>query len=1006
MPPPRPLNKLLVLVLALLPALSWALGLGGIRSYSALNEPFLGLIELNDVSPEELDGVKVLLGSEAEFSKAGSPRHDFLTGLTFLPEVTSEGKLQVRVTSLKPIREPFLDFLVEVTWPQGRLVKGFTVLLDPPTTQHRSPPPTAAPKSVPPVAASVNLSVIPPIAPSVQPPISGRQTARPLPQAPLQAPGITLPSPPVGYPLRYGPVPSGANLSNVARRMAPQGASQAQTALAIYRANPQAFSGGNINKLKAGSRLEIPHPYLIFAYDAEAAKQQFLAAQHLQPLPDLPAVPQDRLPSSGADPVQDRLEIATQKPELDGDPVTKLPLSASRTPPGSPLQPEQEIAKSPTLAPELALVEREILLVREMAESGRQETADLRGRIGRLEDHLADIKRLLELSNTQLAQLQGAGAHGKDGGPVRELEPALGDKKPLVSQESGNLVRAPVQQPRIGALSDASKEGPPDREAPASMPSATVITEAPAPGPIPALPETSGSALPAVTQPADKEPGTPAGVPVSIKAQPASQIEAASPPRSETQIEAKPAPVAKGSPARRLAVETPPPEPPILDDLASWALVAGGPLLILLLGLLILVRRQNQTKEASGETEELTMARGLPTGNRAPVAEAGESNRLASLIARVRDSSALITKKPNNPEALPQAFLGSLEPERVASQSYASSAPVQATVNRAPGPGPTPVAGASPKVGADVPPAKPQVAPPVDQAGPIGPATAEGKPLTERDAKADEDLDTALEWTLASAPPRPDSQDLGVSPELTLPEVVSPAPIVVPGEGPQELDLSDLEGRDLSVPSDLKRNEPALITPDEPQEALDLMTPSLGNLELTPQAPSPASEPAPDLTAGDFDLDLEGLDMLVAAPKVVEGDKLQEPLVDLDLNLDELMDLDLSSFASTDLKVSRSQTEPSPTLPLDWGDLALTLEQEEPLPEGAPPEASPADADFPADFERDSGSWDEVGIKLDLARAYLQMDDPEAAILLLTEVIAEGTAEQIAEAKTLRASLG
>jgi len=316
------------------------------------------------------------------------------------------------------------------------------------------------------------------------------------------------------------------------------------------------------------------------------------------------------------------------------------------------------------------------------------------------------------------------------------------------------------------------------------------------------------------------------------------------------------------------------------------------------------------------------------------------------------------------------------------------------------------VAGASPKVGADVPPAKPQVAPPVDQAGPIGPATAEGKPLTERDAKADEDLDTALEWTLASAPPRPDSQDLGVSPELTLPEVVSPAPIVVPGEGPQELDLSDLEGWDLSVPSDLKRNEPALITPDEPQEALDLMTPSLGNLELTPQAPSPASEPAPDLTAGDFDLDLEGLDMLVAAPKVVEGDKLQEPLVDLDLNLDELMDLDLSSFASTDLKVSRSQTEPSPTLPLDWGDLALTLEQEEPLPEGAPPEASPADADFSADFERDSGSWDEVGIKLDLARAYLQMDDPEAAILLLTEVIAEGTAEQIAEAKTLRASLG
>jgi pilus assembly protein FimV len=151
MPMPRRLNGISALALALLPALAGALGLGGIRGDSALNEPFLARIELNGVAPEELDGVKVILASEAEFTKAGSPRSDFLTGLIFVPEVSPEGKVQVRVTSTKPIREPYLDFLVEVTWPKGRLVKGYTVLLDPPTTLHRPPPKVTPPKALAPV---------------------------------------------------------------------------------------------------------------------------------------------------------------------------------------------------------------------------------------------------------------------------------------------------------------------------------------------------------------------------------------------------------------------------------------------------------------------------------------------------------------------------------------------------------------------------------------------------------------------------------------------------------------------------------------------------------------------------------------------------------------------------------------------------------------------------------------------------------------------------------------
>ena len=240
MPMPRRLNGISALALALLPALAGALGLGGIRGDSALNEPFLARIELNGIASQELDAVKVILASGAEFTKAGSPRPDFLTGLVFVPEVSPEGKVQVRVTSLKPIREPYLDFLVEVTWPKGRMVKGYTVLLDPPTTLNRPAPMVTPPKAQAPLpalavpSAATAAPVMPPATPQAasppRPPVSARPPASPRPPPPATAPGPTLP-PPAGYPLLYGPVPSGSNLSSVARRMAPEGASQAQTCL-------------------------------------------------------------------------------------------------------------------------------------------------------------------------------------------------------------------------------------------------------------------------------------------------------------------------------------------------------------------------------------------------------------------------------------------------------------------------------------------------------------------------------------------------------------------------------------------------------------------------------------------------------------------------------------------------------------------------------------------------------------------------------------------------------
>ncbi len=821
----------------------------------------------------------------------------------------------------------------------------------------------------------------------------------------MSAPGVKLP-PPAGYPLRYGPVPSGANLSGVARRMAPEGASQAQTALAIYRANPQAFSGGNINKLKAGARLEIPHPYLIFAYDAETAKQQFLAVQRQQPLPPLPAGPQDGALGPGLEPIQNRLEIATREPGPVGEGIAKVPASPSQPPPGSRLQYEPDTARSPTLAPELALVEREILLVREMAESGRQETADLRGRIGRLEDHLADIKRLLELSNAQLAQLQGAGAQVNSARSIRELEPAIGDRIPATSPEPGSSAVAPLQESSIAAVIDGSGEALADQKSQASMPSALVTTQAPAPSPEHAAPEKAASAVLAVTQPpviASKPPGASDVNPARAEPKPASH------PQPETQPKPSPEPAAKKAPPQRQVVEAPSPEPSFFDDLSSWALVVGGPLLILLLGLLFLVRRQNQTKEAVREAEQVTLAEGPPAQAPAPVPEAGEPNSLSALVTRVRGWTAQTARKIKTPEALPLAFETAPDLEMARSQAFAPSAPDQAPAQAAgPSPSPSRTGVVSPVLEAVMPLEQPLDSQSAAQELLAVPASADRGPLpwSEAEEKAGDVPEPTLVGTPAPTLIQTKSPDLELPPELKLAATAQPAPSAKPGEEPYELDLSDLEGWDLSVPSALKPPEPVPKTPTASQEAFDLMTPSLGNLVISPQPPSPAPEPASDLTAGDFDLDLEDLGMLGAAPQVAEGDQPHEPLVDLDLDLDDLMDLDLAAFANADNKAAQPQAAPLSNPPLDWGALALTLEQEEPQSEEAPHGEYPVDAGFPTDFQMDPGAWDEVGIKLDLARAYLQMDDPEAARVILAEVIAEGTGEQIAEAKAMQARLG
>ena len=135
--------KRLAFVLAVLmcwvPVQVFALGLGNIEMRSALNQALDARIELLRARAGELKDLSITLASADTFKRAGMDRPAFLTQLRFEVITNPSGAPYIQVKSAQPITEPFLNFLIEVNWPNGRLLREFTVLVDPPVMTERAP---------------------------------------------------------------------------------------------------------------------------------------------------------------------------------------------------------------------------------------------------------------------------------------------------------------------------------------------------------------------------------------------------------------------------------------------------------------------------------------------------------------------------------------------------------------------------------------------------------------------------------------------------------------------------------------------------------------------------------------------------------------------------------------------------------------------------------------------------------------------------------------------------
>src|SRR5277367_76478 len=143
------LPRLMLMACLLSPSLSWALGLGEIHLNSALNEPMNAEIDLIAAEPEDLAVLRATLATKESFTRYGIDRPPFLQSFTFKVGKSKDGHDVLLVHSAEAIPEPFVTFLVEINWARGRLMREYTVLLDPPVYSPGERASAAAPVAAP-----------------------------------------------------------------------------------------------------------------------------------------------------------------------------------------------------------------------------------------------------------------------------------------------------------------------------------------------------------------------------------------------------------------------------------------------------------------------------------------------------------------------------------------------------------------------------------------------------------------------------------------------------------------------------------------------------------------------------------------------------------------------------------------------------------------------------------------------------------------------------------------
>lgn len=258
-----------------------ALGLGKLSVQSALGETMRAEIDVTSLTSEEAATLKARIAPPESYRSSGVEYNPVLTS-TQVQVVRSNGRTLLRVSSDRSVQEPFVDVILELSWSSGRLVREYTLLFDPPSLLKPAPAPVV---TAPPAIAAAPAPAVPAASEAVPAPAPAVTTA--LPRSAASAPvAAARPPAPAPAPVRAAepvrpPAPAtseyavrpGDSLSRVAARTQVSGISLDQMLVGLFRNNPDAFIDGNMNRLKAGSTLQVPGSDTLAAIPRSEARQ-------------------------------------------------------------------------------------------------------------------------------------------------------------------------------------------------------------------------------------------------------------------------------------------------------------------------------------------------------------------------------------------------------------------------------------------------------------------------------------------------------------------------------------------------------------------------------------------------------------------------------------------------------------------------------------------------------------------------------------------------------------
>ncbi len=381
------LQAVVTLLLLGLTGSAAALGVGQLEKSSGFNERFEARIPLRSATAEEISSLRVRLADQEAFKRANIDRSVVLNQLRFELVEPPTGADYIRVTSEEPIREPYLNFLLELRWASGRLYREYTVLLDPPLYEPGQRVASQAPSS------------------------SRSEPATRSTRSPSESRSITGRARKTYSGGSYGPVQAGQTLSEIATIMRPDSSvTQEQMMLALLRANPEVFINDNINLIRQGAVLDMPTRDQMQALNPSAAvaevqrhhdlwedARQAVAAAPTQ-RPETVSAPTAATGARGDATATDEAGTETEDTAA-AESESRLKLVGA----------EQGTANQQggTAAGNEAELDRKLSLALENLESMEQENTELRDRLAENEALIEDLKRLIELKDEELAALQG-----------------------------------------------------------------------------------------------------------------------------------------------------------------------------------------------------------------------------------------------------------------------------------------------------------------------------------------------------------------------------------------------------------------------------------------------------------------------------------------------------------------------------------------------------------------------------------------------------------------------